>query len=117
MKYMSHLKGRLKILNNKVLALLGFASKAGKLSFGMNEAKVALEKGKSKLIIVACDVSAKSQKEINFFSSNKDIKVLTLESITIETVSEAVGRKCGIISVNDSGFADAISLGGYANDQ
>ena len=105
---MSHLKGRLKILNNKVLALLGFASKAGKLSFGMNEAKV---------IIVACDVSAKSQKEINFFSSNKDVKVLTLESITIETVSEAVGRKCGIISVNDSGFADAISLGGYANDQ
>ena len=43
-KYMSHLKGRLKILNNKILALLGFASKAGKLSFGMNEAKVALEK-------------------------------------------------------------------------
>lgn len=110
MKFTANLKGRLKILNSKVLALLGFASKAKKLSFGMNEAKWALEKGKSKLIVVACDVSEKSKKEINFFSSNKDIKVLTLESISIKTVSEAVGRNCGIISVNDSGFADGILM-------
>ena len=82
----------------------------------MNEAKTALEKGKSKLIVVACDVSEKSQKEINFFSSNKGVKVLTLESISIKTLSEAVGRTCGIISVNDNGFSDGI-LGGYANDQ
>ena len=83
----------------------------------MNDARTSINRGKAKLIIVASDVSGKSQKEIKFFSSNKDIKVITLESITIETVSEAVGRKCGIISVNDSGFADAISIGGYANDQ
>lgn len=95
---------------------MGFASKAGKLSFGMNETKAALEKGKSKLIIVASDVSAKSKKEINFFGSNKDVNVLTLNDISIKTVSDAVGRKCGIISVNDNGFSDAIQ-GGYANDQ
>ncbi len=102
-------------MNSKILTLLGFASKAGKLSFGMNDAKVSLEKGKSKLIITASDVSQKSQKEIKFFSANKNVNVITLESISIETLSEAVGRKCGIISVNDNGFADAI--GGYANDQ
>lgn len=117
MRFTVNSKGRLKVLNNKILALLGFASKAGKLSFGMNEAKICLKKGKSKLIVTACDVSEKSQKEIRFLSSNKDINVITLESISIKTLSDAVGRKCGIISVNDSGFADAISLGGYANDQ
>ncbi len=103
-------------MNNKILSLLGFASKAGKLSYGMNDARTSLQKGNSKLIVVASDVSPKSQKEIRFFSHNKDIKVITLECISIKTVSDAVGRKCGIISVNDSGFADAI-LGGYANDQ
>ncbi len=103
-------------MNSKILTLLGFASKAGKLSFGMNEARTSLEKNKSKLIVVANDVSEKSQKEIKFFSSNKDVKVIILEDITIKTVSDAVGRTCGIISVNDSGFADAI-IGGYANDQ
>lgn len=98
------------------MALLGFASKAGKLSYGMNETKVSLEKGKSKLVIVASDVSQKSQKEIKFFCSNKAVNVITLNDISIKAVSDAVGRKCGIISVNDDGFSNAIQ-GGYANDQ
>lgn len=76
----------------------------------MNDSRTSINKGKAKLIIVASDVSEKSQKEIKFSSSNKDIRVITLEGITIETVSDAVGRKCGIISVNDSGFADAILM-------
>lgn len=97
-------------MNSKVLTLLGFASKARKLSYGMNDSRTSINKGKAKLIIVASDVSEKSQKEIKFSSSNKDIRVITLEGITIETVSDAVGRKCGIISVNDSGFADAILM-------
>lgn len=82
----------------------------------MNETLTSLKKGKSKLIVVASDISPKSQKEVNFFSHNKDIRVITLEGASIKTVSDAVGRKCGIISVNDSGFADAIT-GGYANDR
>lgn len=102
-------------MNSKVLALLGFASKAGKLSFGMNEAKISLERDKSKLIVVASDVSNKSQKEIKFSSAQKNISVLIFNDISIESLSKAVGRKCGIISVNDNGFAD--SIGGYANDQ
>ena len=104
-------------MNSKILTLLGFASKARKLSYGMNEAKISLEKGKSKLIVVAENVSPKSQKEINFSSRNNHVNVITLKGVSIETLSNAVGRNCGIISVNDSGFADAISIGGYANDQ
>lgn len=76
----------------------------------MNDARASLERGKAKLIVVASDVSPKSQKEIVFFSHNKDVNVITLEDISIKTVSDAVGRKCGIISVNDSGFADAIIM-------
>ena len=102
-------------MNSKVLALLGFASKAGKLSFGMNEAKISLERDKSKLIVVASDVSNKSQKEIKFSSAQKNVSVLIFNDISIESLSKVVGRKCGIISVNDNGFAD--SIGGYANDQ
>lgn len=104
-------------MNSKILTLLGFASKARKLSYGMNEAKISLEKGKSKLIVVAENVSPKSQKEINFSSHKNHVNVITLKGVSIETLSNAVGRNCGIISVNDSGFADAISIGGYANDQ
>ncbi|MBR4116511.1 MAG: ribosomal L7Ae/L30e/S12e/Gadd45 family protein [Clostridia bacterium] len=106
-------------MNNKALTLLGFASKAGKLQFGLQKTNESIKNNKTKLVVTACDVSDKSKKEISFFAHNKNINVVTLSDITIEKLSAAVGRKCGIISVNDGGFADAIcnTLGGYANDQ
>ena len=105
--------------NNKALTLLGFASKAGKLEFGMAKALEAIKKSKSKLIVTACDVSQKSKKEILFFAHNKNIRVVSFSDVTIEHLSAAVGKKCGIISVCDNGFADSIFniLGGYANDK
>ncbi len=93
-------------MNSKTLTLLGFAAKAGKLSFGMDSAKTALKQGKSKLIVVASDISAKSLKEIKFFADGK-AQVLELNS-DIETLSHAVGKKCGIISLNDKGFSQSI---------
>ena len=105
-------------LNNKILTLLGFATKAGKLSFGFEAAVTAIKAKKSKLVITACDISSKSKKEIEFFAKGGNIRHVTLEGIDIKAVSDAVGRKCGIISVNDSGFADACAAydeGGNAN--
>ncbi len=103
-------------MNNKILTLLGFAAKAGKLSFGMDMSKASVKSGKSRLVLCAADISQKSQKEISFFTSSNNIPLISLTDIDIETVSKAVGRKCGIISVNDKSFADSIR-GGYANDQ
>lgn len=103
-------------MNNKILTLLGFASKAGKLSFGMDMSLVSLKAGKSHLLVCACDVSDKSKKEISFHTQSKNVPFIVLTDEDIDTVGKAVGRKCGIISVNDKSFADAIK-GGYANDQ
>ena len=103
-------------MNNKILTLLGFASKAGKLSFGMDMSLASLKASKSYLIVCACDVSAKSKKEISFHTQSKNVPFIILTDEDIDTVGKAVGRKCGIISVNDKSFADAIK-GGYANDQ
>lgn len=101
-------------MNSKILTLLGFATKAGKLSFGMEAVKTAVKKDYAKLIVVACDVSDKSKKEIAFFTSNKDINTLILQETNIVQLSAAVGRKCGIISVNDQNFAETIFKGGNA---
>lgn len=78
-----------------------------------------IKKNMSALVVCAGDVSAKSQKEIAFLTHNKSISAVTLQDVTQQELSAAVGRNCGIISVNDKGFALAISktLGGYANDQ
>lgn len=95
-------------MTNKILTLLGFAAKAGKLSFGMDSSVEAVKKNKSKLIITAFDLSEKSLKEINFHAQKNNVRVVTLDDCNIEALSHAVGKKCGILSVNDIGFGDGI---------
>ncbi len=108
-------------MKNKLLTLLGFATKAGKLSFGFEAALGAIKQKKAKLIIIAEDISEKSRKEILFFAEKGNIKSICLKGIDIKALSDAIGRKCGILSVNDKNFADACVetdvLGGNANDQ
>lgn len=93
---------------NKILALSGFASKAGKLSYGFNSSLEALKQKKSKLVLCAEDLSAKSLKEITFHSEKIGVEVFTLKDITGDVLSQAIGRRCGIISVNDIGFAKSL---------
>ncbi len=94
--------------NSKILTLLGFASKAGKLSYGFDTSLSAVEKKKSQLVICCEDLSAKSLKEISFHSEKQNVAVFSLKGITIDVLTKAVGRKCGIISVNEQGFAKAL---------
>lgn len=108
-------------MKNKLLTLLGFAAKSGNLSYGMDKAKESLAKRKAKLAVAACDVSEKSRKEIGFFCKKHNVELKVLEGFDILTVSDAVGRRCGILTINDSGFADAFLKayveGGKANDE
>lgn len=100
-------------MNDKTLALLGFASKSGNLCFGADSVKESLKRNKAKLVIIANDISEKSLKEIRFFASKNNTEVI-VTNYTIETLSHATGKKGGIISVTEKGFADAIK-GGNAN--
>ena len=95
-------------MKNRILTLLGFATKAGKLSFGYEASVSTLKAGKSKLVLIAEDISEKSFKEVVFFAQKANVKHIKPDNITIKDITDAIGRKCGIISVNDSGFADAL---------
>lgn len=94
-------------MNSKMLTLLGFAAKAGKLCYGMDTATAAVKGKKSRLVITAADISEKSRKEIQFYGAKFNTEVI-LSDINIDELSHAVGKRCGIISVNDEGFAKAI---------
>ena len=92
-------------MSNKALTLLGFAAKAGKLAYGMDAAVTALKTKKAQLIVVAADISEKSRKEISYHAGNTPVMIT---EFSIDTLSHAVGKKCGIISVNDKGFSQSI---------
>lgn len=96
-------------MSNKILTLLGFASKAGKLSYGFAASTDSIKQNKSRLVIVASDISEKSKKETRFIAGKSGVKVLELEDAGQTTISNAVGRSCGIISINDDSFASAVA--------
>lgn len=98
-------------MNSKILALLGFCSKAGKISYGMNNAVASLKSGVAKVVISAVDTSEKSKKELIFHAKKYGIESLVLE-LTADELSHAVGFRCSVLSVNDKGFADAIMKNG-----
>lgn len=86
---------------------MGFAAKAGKLSYGFEAAVSSIKSNKARLLLVANDISQKSLKEAKYFADKANVKHILLKDYDIKTLSDAVGRKCGIITVNDIGFADA----------
>ena len=95
-------------MNNPALALLGFAAKARKLSFGTHATMFALESKKARLVCAAEDISPKSVKELKFKASNTNVPVIILKYTNMETLSKTVGKNCGILAVNDDGFAQAL---------
>lgn len=103
-------------MQNKILTLLGFAAKAGKIGFGF-DAAVAYAKGKkAKLIAVSEEISPKSKKEIQFYCDKYNVKYIVLKNFDNIAIEKAVGRKCGIVSINETGFADAIESATKEND-
>ena len=107
--------------NKKILTLLGFAAKSGKLNFGFDMTLTSIKKHKSKLVVFSSDISQKSAKEIMFFADKEGTEKIILEGIDMKTLSDAIGRRCAVVSINEKGFADAcldaFNEGGNANDQ
>lgn len=88
---------------NKIMGLLTIARRAGKLSLGMDMSKYACRSGISKGICTAVDISPKSLKEIKFLCFRENVPMYSL-GMDMESVGNELGKKVGIISINDIGF-------------
>ncbi len=95
-------------MNDKILTLLGFARKAGKLSFGFDGTVASVKLAKAKAVLLCKDLSEKTKKEITFHCNKYG--VLTYQTdYSMEQISSAIGKKCGVLSVNDAVFSKPIA--------
>lgn len=94
--------------DNKILTLLGFARKAGRLAVGTMACEQSIVRKKAKIVLIASDISDKSRKEIKFQCEKHGTKAADLD-FTIDDITRAIGTKAGIIAVQDDGFAGAIA--------
>lgn len=83
--------------------------RAGKLVFGFDAVVQELASPKSKAagIILASDLSQKSEKEIRFAAEKYGCEI-TAADFTMDEVSEALGKRTGIFLVLDKGLYSSI---------
>ena len=92
---------------DKIHALLGFARKSGSLKIGTEATRESVLRHRAKLVLVAADISPKSAKEMRFICDKNNIRV-EIVAFSTEEISAAIGRKAGILALEDEGFAKAI---------
>ena len=90
---------------SNITGLLTICRKAGKLVMGFDPMKDALAGGKACAVIIASDISPKTEKEVRFFSGKQNIPVART-AMTLDEVYHTLGKKAGILTICDKGFAD-----------
>ncbi len=94
--------------NKKVCGLLGLATKAGKIVFGSEACKSAIEKKKIKLVIIAEDASENTKSNYKRICEKENVPIY--EALTIEEISNAIGKNNkAIIGISDINFSNEIS--------
>lgn len=90
--------------NNKLLSLLGFAQKAGKLATGDETCELYLKRKKVKLIILASDAAENTLEKWQRAGLNHHVPILVIADR--DTLSQAIGKvNRTVVAVLDSGFA------------
>ncbi|MBS5479540.1 MAG: L7Ae/L30e/S12e/Gadd45 family ribosomal protein [Acutalibacteraceae bacterium] len=94
---------------NAVAGLLGIARRAGRLSTGFDAVCAQIGEGKAELVLLACDLSEKTGKELRYAARNRKLSAIRLP-LDKETISRALGLKkpVGVLALTDKGFADAV---------
>lgn len=95
-------------MTDRILSLLGICRRAGKLIIGAEPCIESITKHKSELIICANDFSKKSAKPVLERAHRNDVKTLIINRSKDE-VSFALGKLCGVVSVEDKGFAKKLT--------
>ena len=102
------LKKVVRTLKDKVIALLGFAAKAGSVCFGAAESIAAVRSKKAKCVFFASDISKKSRKEILFHCDRSGATAYELNGMSMDELSHGIGRKCAVVAVTNDSFCKPI---------
>ena len=95
------------MINNKIVGLLGLATKAGVIIAGTDASIECIESKKAKLVLISEEASEKTKKNFEFICNKNFIPIVIWGSI--ETLSKAIGKNNkAIICIRDKNFAGEI---------
>ena len=97
-------------MSNNKMGLITMCRKAGKLQMGMDMVKDSCKEGNAQGVFVATDFSPKSLKEIKYVCYNENVPLYSL-GLTMEEIWSELGKKVGVMSIDDKGFCKACAKG------
>ena len=93
------------LTRNKILSLLGLCKKSGNISFGFDSCIEAVRQKISQLVLITKDLSDNTKQKL--LNQVDETLICTVE-LSMDDVNAFLGKSCGIISVNNKGFAEKI---------
>lgn len=93
---------------NKIKGLLGFAKRAGKISFGFDVVIKDINDNKVKVVILSNDASERTAKKVKLACDEANIKVVVLP-FDKDILGRSIGRDgVAVTAVTDKSFANRI---------
>ncbi len=93
--------------NNKVMSLLGLATRAGKLTSGEFMVEKTIKEGKAQLVILAADASDNTKKKFTNMCEYRNVPMYIFGDKL--TLGRDIGKEMRVVAaVLDAGFKDAI---------
>ena len=85
------------------------ARRAGKLTTGFDAVTARIREGMAAAVLIAADLSEKTEKELRFAARNRPVPFLRLP-LNKEEVGAVLGLKkpVGVLSLEDMGFATSL---------
>jgi len=94
-------------MTDKILTLLGFASKSGKIIFGTSACSVSIKHKKVKLVILAGDISENSEEKIVRICNRSNVPYIKI--FDRDVISKAVGKSNKtVLGIVDNNFSKKI---------
>lgn len=85
---------------SKFTDTLGLCRRAGKLAAGFDPVLDSVKKGRARAVVMAADLSPKTEKEIRFALDGKNIPLYRTND-TLDEINFALGRRTGVMAVED----------------
>lgn len=91
-------------MEDELLHLLGIARRAGKLALGTEATRDAVRRRRAVLLLFASDLSPHTVSDLSPQAERNGVPMRHLHA-TMDELGAALGKRAGVIAVNDRGFA------------
>lgn len=92
---------------NKILSTICLCRRASKLTLGFDAVVEELRAPRFGGVILAADVSAKTEKEIRFHAEQNGKEVLKAD-FSMKDAENAIGKRAGVFLINDEGLFGSV---------